>query len=118
MARRDMRSYKYVDDKGDTYQRAADKSVADQKNAGLQSLIGAVPADGSEPNLPRGFKPRTAAVVAPDGVKSRVVCFTATCDLYTKGGEIIVLHDASGAEQACRQYSTAGERNRKRTPGV
>lgn len=113
-----MRSYKYTDDQGNVFQRACDKALADQNGAGGDSKVGAVPAVGTEPMLPRGLKPRTATVVAPDGVKSRVVCFTKDADLYTGTETSITLHDAGGQPTVCTFYNSSGERKRKRAPGV
>lgn len=54
--------YKYVSDAGETFRVRLADYIATQTDTGMDSIIGAVVADGTEPALPGGHQMRRAIV--------------------------------------------------------
>jgi hypothetical protein len=92
--------YKYVSDDGTTYRVRLADYIATQVDGGANSIIGAVPADGTEPALPGGHQMRRAIVRdLTDKVDRVVVIPSPTAPMITvpqpAGADTLTLNKAA-----------------------
>ena len=84
-----MGRFRYVSDDGTNYVLRLDQSNA--------ALTGAVAADGTELNPPKGFRPRYVLAQLPNGRQRRLVVTTVASGAWTGAETTVNLPDFANA---------------------
>ncbi len=91
-----MISWTYTDDNGKEWRVAARKAITDQLEV-ADVKVGGSAGDPADDKLPRYIRPRKRYVVAADGTRRGVVCYTTSAPLWTTPGiTITLMHGADG----------------------
>ena len=80
-----MGTFRYIDDRGNFFRIRLDASNA--------TAVGATPAAGTEPSMPKNLKPRYLLARLPSGRTRRIVAPDSALAIWANEGQTVTLPD-------------------------
>lgn len=115
----DIQAYVYHSDAGGSYVIGQNRQVAEQVDAGGNSLTGAVAYNGANASdeMPRNLRPRQVlGAEVGTGYSRAITVLDPSAPLWTGAVDTFVIQDSDGGNHTMQVYNRRGEHQRKRKP--